>query len=561
MSAQAIPADKAGTRQVIRLPAANSAIWPLVAIAVLLAMQFSMVFTRAINWDEYSYFREVAWFVQGDLGRPLQTFHVRLFAWLPGLFSTSTDHIVAARVVMFCCELVTLASIVAIARRFGSMQAALLAALAYISAGFVMQHGMSFRVDPIATALLCASLAIIARARMGTLAIAGFAVLAGMAAMVTVKVILYLPAFAGIALWRWQQDKWSLSYLKRLVVAAVAAVVAFAVFYALHAQGVTTDAGVGGSTQKVVDSAAGWSFFLGIPPYWKMALKAGLTAPVLALSAAILPVWIWRSKTMGMQRIALLGLWLPIVSLLFYTNTAAYFYVFIFAPLAIACTPVLDLATRRYSVQLLALVMLVCGSGIWLLEDRATIDRQRQLETNVQQVFAEPVAYFDHNYMLGGWLKVNDFLTPWGLDYYRRRGTLAYREAMEERPVPLFLANHTLLQETITGQRDDLFFPADLAALRENYIEFSWPIWVAGKDFSGRHGTFDEEFLVPGPYTIAGGEIVIDGTRHANGNVVTIERGLHRVELAAEEAVKLVWGDHLQSPANPLEPGDLYVEF
>lgn len=552
-----------GQEQDVAPPAIEtpSIAWPAAALAILLALQFTLVFTRAINWDEYSYFREVAFFADGQLSRPLQTIHTRLFAWLPGLFETSTDHIVAARIFMFGCELITVICLVVIARRFASLQAAAFIALAYISAGYVLHLGTSFRVDPLVTAFLCAALAVLAAARLNLLAIIGFGLLAGLAAMVSVKAVLYFPAFAGIAIWRWQQSAWSCAELARLALSAAAALVSFGVIYAFHSQGVTSDSGATGSAQKVVNTAGNWAFFFGIPPYWQMALKAALTAPVLAIMIAIMPAFLWRSNLSAIRKIALLGCWLPITSIFFYTNTAAYFYVFILAPVAIACAPVMETAIERYSARMLALVLLTIGCGIWLLEDRSMIDRQRQLENNVHEVFAEPVPYFDHNYMLGGWPKMNNFLTPWGIDAYHRNSRPAYRDAMEERVIPLYLANYPLLEESIAGERDDLFFAEDLAALRSNYVEFSWPIWVAGKDFSARTGSFSEEFLVPGLYTVEGGDIEIDGKMQLDGSTSQIERGLHQITIRESQAIKLIWGDHLIRPSQPLERGELYVEF
>ena len=100
MTTQAIPADLGDTGQATRLPAASSTVWPLAAIGLLLAMQLSMVFTRAVNWDEFWFYYHVADFGRGVLAQPLQSLHVRLFAWLPGLPGSGVDKVVTARLVM-----------------------------------------------------------------------------------------------------------------------------------------------------------------------------------------------------------------------------------------------------------------------------------------------------------------------------------------------------------------------------------------------------------------------------------------------------------------------------
>ncbi|WAT18759.1 hypothetical protein OZN62_04100 [Aurantiacibacter sp. MUD11] len=539
----------------------DSAIWPLAALVLLLVLQFTLVFTRAINWDEYSYFRGVAWLADGRLDRPLQSIHTRLFAWLPGMFSTSTDHIVAARVAMFGFELVTLASIFAIAQRFSDNRTAAFALLAYVSAGFVLQHGTSFRVDPIATALLCSALAILVLSPLRLLHILGFGALAGLAPMVSIKVVLYAPAFAGLAYWRASRSGWQAAEMVRIAACGLAAALAFGAIYWLHSQGVTGDDSPVAASSEVLGRSRSWAFFLGVPPYWQMIIKALLTAPLMAAIILLLPFVVRKAGLDTVTKVALLGLWLPVLCLLFYTNTAGYFYVFLFAPLAIAGIPVLRLAIERFSSRNLALALLAMGSLIWLTEDRSIIERQRQVESNVQQIFPEPVAYFDHNYMLGGWPKGNGLLTPWGLELYRLNKVPQYRMAMEEQPIPLFLANYPDLEQVITGERDDLFLREDIEALRNNYVEFAWPVWIAGKNYAGQQSEFTDEFLVPGTYTVEEGPIGIDGVSYETGDTLEITRGTHAILVQEGTTARLVWGANLARPAVPIAPGPLYTDF
>ncbi len=539
----------------------DSTIWPLAGVALLLVLQFTLVFTRAINWDEYSYFRGVAWLADGQSLRPLQSIHTRLFFWLPGLFTTSTDHIVASRTVMFACELVTLASIFAVARRFSDNCTAAFAMLAYISAGFVLQHGTSFRVDPIATALLCSALAILALSRLRPLHILAFGALTGLAPMVSIKVVLYAPAFLGVAFLRLSEGGWQRGQLMRLASCGVAALLFFGAIYWLHAQGVTGETSATAASAEVLARSRSWAFFLGVPPYWRMMGKAFLTAPMMAAIILCLPFAIGKAQITKAGKVALIGLWLPVLSLLFYTNTAAYFYVFLFAPLAMAGAPVLQIAIHRYSSRNLALLMLAAASFIWMIEDRGMIERQRQVERNVHQIFSGPVAYFDHNYMLGGWPKGNGLMTPWGIALYQIEGVPAFRMAMEEETIPLFLANYPDLEHAITGESPSFFLPEDIEALRNNYIEFSWPIWIAGKTYdSPQSGTVDE-FLVPGTYTVEEGPIGVDGVMHDVGTTLEISRGAHIIDIEDGGTAKLVWGDRLSRPVVPIASGPLYTDF
>lgn len=535
--------------------------WPLAAMTALLAAQFTLVFTRAINWDEYHYFYEVARFADGELIRPLQTLHTRLFFWLPGRFNTSVDHIVVARIFMFGFELITLLSIYLVAGRFTERNLALFAPLLYLSAGFVFQHGTSFRVDPMVTSGAMAALAILARSRLRLFDVAMFGACVGFAAMVSIKIVLLAPAFAGLALARWQSDGWERRCLLRLALCAFAALAAFAILFLWHGSAVTLSSGANDAAATVLSNSSNWIFFVGIPPYWAMALKSAFISLFLYAALAATPFLVLQKSVSLQAKFGLLGLWLPILSIAFYTNTAAYFYVFILAPVATSCVVALQWAIRRYSHAFVAVALLANGMAMMALENRSIIDRQRQLERNVYEVFPSPIAYFDNNGMLGSWEKKNNFATSWGLTKYRSAGVPAYRDAMEQETIPLFLANRINLFEAISGLNDNVLLEEDNRVLRENYVEHAWLIWVAGKSYNQGRSVFEDEFLVPGTYTVDQGTVLIDGTRYGEGATLDISRGIHQIELLDDLEVRLIWGDHLPNPSVALTPGPLYTDF
>ncbi|MFB0613274.1 ArnT family glycosyltransferase [Aurantiacibacter poecillastricola] len=543
-----------------RLPDTNSALWPMCALAILAVLQFSMVFTRAINWDEYFYFHEVAAFAQGQLDRPLQTLHTRLFAWLPGLFATSTDHIVAARVIMFACELVSIAAIALCARKFADWPVAILCGLLYLSAGYVLQHGFSFRSDPLATALLMSALFILVRTNLTALWIIVFGICLGLAGLVTMKSVLYAPAFIGVGLMRLMEAPRVIPELCRLLLAVAATCASFALVYLIQLASVTGTYQTAAASQAMVESSASWIFHVGIPPYWQMAVKAAATAPIFSLLVLATPAIVWKMKDSQGRKLALVGLWLPVLTPFFYVNTAAYFYAFMLAPVAVACAPALQLSLARWNGAVLTGAIAVIGLATWLHEDRRVIDRQRQLETNVQEIFARPVSYFDQNFMLGAWPQANGFMTPWGMHVYRVAGKARYSDALDAGTVPLLLANSRDLQELMAGTNDGLLLPEDTAALRETYVEFSPYIWLAGKDIPAA-GETTYRVRVPGPYTVHGDVIVIDGTRHEKGESIELERGTVTLANPGRTPTRLVYGDRLPEPSDPVESGPLYVLF
>ena len=548
---------------------ANSATWPVLCLVLLLGLQATMIFTRAINWDEFFYYMEVEAFARGELARPLQTFHVRLFAWLPALEGNGVQHIVAARIAMFACELVTLFCIAGLARRFTDAAGALLAALCYLSAGYVLQHGFSFRVDPLATAALMGALTFLALGRLGPGTIAGFGLCAALAGMITIKAVLFAPAFAGIGWLRWSEHRLSGDAALRLAGCIVAALGFFALAYWWHAQGVSApEPGAAlqranQASQSVLSTSQGSLFFLGVPPYWQMMIKAASLALPFTGLIALVPYAIARDGRPAAVRIALAGVWLPILTLLFYRNTAPYYYAFVLAPVAVGCTAAVTLARKRVSVAALALVLTGLAVLVFAKEDRTTLQRQSALVSTVDGLFAgeDPVNYFDHNGMLGSFPKANGFMTPWGQEQYYASGQPAFLRAMETRVVPLLLENDPLLSEALIDPGQEVLLAEDAAALRENFLRYWGPVWVAGVALPSGDFAQARRFLVPGRYRIEGGAIIIDEALYRPGEIASITRGKHRVESSGVGAKRLIWADVRPRPVVPPSDGPLWVGF
>ena len=122
-------------------PARDHSWLALIALAVIAMVQVHFALTRTINWDEFFFYGQIVDFTQGEALRPLQTLHVQLFQWIPGIASTGVDGIVIGRLFMLACALVTAASIALIAGKFARREYALAAALIWLTAGFTMQHG------------------------------------------------------------------------------------------------------------------------------------------------------------------------------------------------------------------------------------------------------------------------------------------------------------------------------------------------------------------------------------------------------------------------------------
>ena len=530
--------------------------WPALALALLLAAQFTMVFTRAVNWDEFWFYYHVDEFAKGRLAEPLQSLHVRLFAWLPALSGSSVTKVVIARLTMFACELATLAAIYRIARRFAPQAEALICALLYVSAGYVLQHGFSFRTDPMITAALMWSMAILVKERLGWWQLGAAAFLLAIALMISIKIVLYLPAFAGIAWLRWREDGGGWRVPVSLTAMLIATLAFASGIYLWHSQalsGEATPAGMAGS-------AARWMFFLGVPPYWAMIVKSAMFSPILLILAIMTPFLLFRSQRPTRERIALAGLWVIVLTPAFYTNTAGYFYVFMLAPVAAGCALAVCRATQRYHAMGVSIAILAVGMGIFALEDRSTIARQYALVDVMERTFPEGTAYFDHNGMVPHLQKANYLMTPSAVSNYRASGRNSFREAMEQRPVPVVLGNWPHMIDTLEGKDDTLLLPGDLAAWRENYIAFWGPIFIAGKLLDAGETRDDEEFLVPGRYSVLDAPVVMDGRAFQPGDVLQIERGFHDLH-APRGAARLQWGERLAPPVEDYKDEPIYVGF
>lgn len=474
------------------------------ALLVVLALQIPLVLYRAVNWDEFWHYSLTVLAAQGQLDQPLQTFFTRAFMWVPGLPGNAVDHVVLIRLFMLGCELVTLGCITAIAARFSDRTTGLLCALSYLAAGYVLQHGTSFRFDPQATALLMASLwVLICRpANMRWLVIAG--VMGGFAGLITIKAVLYAPAFAGVFWLRWSESGRDRGYLKAVAAMVAAAGVTFAVAYTLHAHGIVEASGRG--VKDIVGASAEKMFSLTSHPYWRHNLKGAILAPVTTLLVLAVPFALLRRDRPAAERIALAGLWLPLTTLGFYHNTAPYYHVFMLAPVAASASAIIPLVTRRYGALLLALCLVAGAVTNVVREEVGTLDKQRQLVAAANAIFGAPVSYFDSCAMLGQFPKANGFMTPWGTERYLRGELPSLEQIQRERVVPLVVDDDTMFADALEtdGPVAD-FLPSDLAMLRQTYRHFWGPYWIAGFEIARSGQVQTITVRVPGPYTVGAG--------------------------------------------------------
>jgi hypothetical protein len=564
-SAAALPERMIATVPSQAVPAGNPASSERVALrtvagaaCLMLIAHLWVALTRSINWDEFHYFDLIRRYAAGTLDAPLQTFHVHLFSWLLELPFEPTAQVRGGRLVMLACLGGAALATYGIAARFASRPAAALVALAWLTGGFVVWHGTAFRTDPMATVLLMASLWLLAcRALTARNALVAGA-LAGLAALITIKSGLYAPAFAAIAMLRWDQDG-QRAVIRSAAVTALSALTTFAVLYQWHAgQLIAAPPNAG-----MADTQSAWStvFSEGILPRADALWTQIKLAPHISFLIAFAPLAWWFARFDRSRMLVMIGLTLPLVTVLIYRNAYPYFYVFVLPTVLVATAPAIELIVRRISATGFGLLLTLLGIGLATAGPRGTLDGQRQTIAAAKQLFPQPVTYIDFAGSLGSQNRATDFmLSGWGLKNYHARGIPELRQIMLHKTVPLLVVNHPVLDAAMAGERpNERLMDADAAALRGNYIPHWGRLYVAGKVFSPGADPIEAEFLVPGPYTLEGAALELDGKAYRPGDIISLDRGFHRIGGSREVQATLRWGKNLPWPAEaplPVPPFD-----
>lgn len=513
-------------------------------VLLLLVLHLSTALQRAINWDEYYHYSLLEVFARGEYVQPLQTLYVRAFAWVTDIPGSEIDHIIVVRLFMFGCLAVTALSIAGIVTSLSSRTTGLICAACYLSAGLVLHHGTAFRTDIMTAALLSAALWLLATSRLSWKSISLMGFLVGIAGMVTIKAILWLPAFAGMGLIRWHSEGWKPLLLARLLFATVMAGLTFVAVYFFHSESVAPIPDTAAGT--LINSASRRMF---VVPYFEKApviLTAAFTALPLAILVIALPFVLLKSHQAPARKLGVLGLWGLVLVPLVYVNSYPYFYTFILPPLAVSIYLAVDAGLKRYSAVGIAIVLGFNGVLNWAVDERGILQNQRLVLDVIKQTIPGPVTYFDCCASIATWPNGNGFRTAWGVDQYLAAGRPAFRARMEAEPVPLLIAGGWARQAFQKSGRIDDFLPEDAHALRETYVQFWGPLYLAGVQL----GPFQQKAwsaLVPGAYTVRG-SLTIDGVQFADGDVLNVERGTMAIQETSGAPALLIWGRQIEKP-------------
>ena len=529
------------------------------AIIGAFAILVVLAWIRNVNWDEFYYLSQVHDHLNDRLDRPLQTFHVHFFGWLAAVPGHEMIQISVARLVITIMLGITAVSIWQIARIVTGQnrQAAGIAVVAFLTSGYVLAHGASFRTDPIASALLMSALAILMTARLAWWQVTCVALLGALAVLVTIKSALYAPALLGALLWR-MSDK---AALFKMVCALVLSICFATGLYLCHATGV--QAAPASDAAAITENAVKTTLL-------DAGLAPRLNEAILWLMLSVAPVALALFgivKGQGAKLICTLLLFaLPLVlSVIFYRNAFAYFFPFIVPPLMVAVAVGVDRLTSVARLNTFLVLMLL--SGAWQasmsLSERAT--DQRLTIAEVHRLFPEPVAYIDQNAMISSFPRDVFFMSSWGTARYRAAGQPVMADLIARQSPPLLLATRDNLRQAMTAavvdDRQNFLLPEDQRILRDTYVHYAGAIWLAGKQLTLGSVPVRVSMPISGAYRVESSDLLhVNGVAVQNGDVLDIHEDVI-VQGTQGTDVTLIWDTGAKATQNTLSSDEHYAGF
>jgi hypothetical protein len=517
-----------------------------------------------IHWDEFYYLSFIHDFQRGVLSTRLQTFHVHLFYWLTTLSLDEIGQVITGRLVMGFLGIGTAGLLYWIARHFMDRPAALFGVFVYVSSPTVIEHGASFRVDPLITFLVLAAVALILRAPRHWVTSLGSGIILALAALLTIKAVFFI-GMAGLLIlylvYRQPGRPWGAA-LCHGALFGTALVASAGVLYFGHTSTLTAapDTAVGtylqGTATKVLLEE-------GLLPRWKeviLVLAANVLLCLMALDGARIA---WRRRQKSWVPIVLA---LPLLTLLFYRNAYAYFFVLLLPAAAIlaglsfekhrAALGRKTTPARRRAVIAFCLaqcVVLIAGNARYLAD---TMAGQRTTLAAIHEIFTKPVAYVDGYGVIASFPRVGFFMSSWGMDQYRAGGRPVFGDIIAAAQPPLLLADsvplyHSLFQEVETAPIWHLL-DEDRAFLQDNYVQHWGLVFVAGKDLRPEGPNIDTAFdvAIAGDYRVEATESIwLDGAITRPGAIVTLTTGPHFFRSETTEPVTLRWAAAAPAPA------------
>ena len=556
-----VPVPTAGAGVPTRASELISADTVRVSLIVLLIASFAVivlgVFRQAVDGDEYIFMTGIHRAANGEPVGLLQTLYVHLFAWLPSVGQSEISQFQIGRLIYVVLWAGSLTLLYRLGRRLLDPIGALAGVVLFALCSYSIASAASFRIDGFILPILLSVALLLLNPITGRVAAAG--ALSGLAVALTIKAVLWAPAFIGVlAVGLWDQQY----RLRPILAGALAGTVTFAGIMLVHSRLISTHLADIPTTVVSGSSNAGRYMLLnGFFPQWQFLQRAVLENPgtwILIAIGLFLALTGLRQPQSRRNSLILLLLALPILSVTFYKNAFPYAYLVLLPTTCLLAGQAVskfmasgEQTKRIFVMGCLGVAAMPMGSFAWEYRNDGQ-GRQKGMVTAVHELFPEPVPYIDMSGMIASFPRPRLNITWFGLDSYRRAGVPMLSNYIHRNKPPLLIVNTKVLQvwdEEVLESLESRLLPADEETIRATYAHYWDQIHLAGRQWrdlaAGERLSFD--IVVPGDHTlIASAPVIVDGDTYSPGSTVRLAKGSHRLQTtSAEPDLRILWGTGL----------------
>jgi hypothetical protein len=538
------------------------------------AGQVLSVFHRNVNWDEFFFLANIYRVANGHAVGFLQMPYTHLFGLLMRIGGDEITQVTLARLLYLVVWAGSLALLYRLARRLLDPLGAFASVVLFALFSYSVTHAVSFRIDGLLLPVLLSIALLLTQPTTARVAAAG--ALSGVGLALTIKALLWAPAFAGVLAVELMDKR---ERVRPVLVGAIAGALAFGGIMLVHHWLLSgaDDQAPGVSMQSLLSSG----FYLlvedGVLPRSEVLARSilqNLMTWVLVVVGLALTVADLRLNRARRNALRLLALALPIVSVAFYANAWPYTYLILMPTVCLlgglAFSRLVGPGGGRRSVAAavcLATVAMPLAVSAWTLR----IDQQKpqkQILSVVHALFREPVPYIDRGGMISSFPRQPIFMSRWGMKNYHKAGVPVLAGFVRNAHPPLLIVNTPALDvwhESATGglHPRSRLLAEDTEALRATYAPYWGPIYLAGRHWRDLPGgeNMNFEILIPGDYTlIAEHSIRVNGRLYAPGATLTLGTGPHALQtVLAESDLRLLWGRVTTIPEEEPSPLPIYT--
>jgi len=545
----------------------------LFAILAFLLLRGVLIFRMNVDIDEFSFLSTIFSYLRGELAWPYFTFHVHLFSWLPSVPGDEITWILTGRSVMYLLSVGTSIFLYLTAKLFYHRVGALFSVLSYLSFSNVIEHGTSFRFDPICVFLFILALYLLLRENGSTLGDIVSGLLISVSLVCSLKSVFYVLTIAAFFVVRYLASNDRSSVARKASVHLSMVLAGSLVLFLAHSYSLSASRfpGQGNYLKRLATSGILFGEFFPNRFYVYQAFRENIvTIFFMGIGLLYAVLGVIRRKD-AEKNLVLATFLIPVSTLSFYMFSYPYYYNDILVPSILLSGYVPSKAAEKYRERgsmLLLVGLVVCYLSVIVtaighyhrnLPDR--MSSQKSIVEAVHKIFPSPVPYIDRCLMISSFPMAGIQMTTWDLDAYRGNARPIMRQILAGKHPVFLLANTVVLDLSKpwgTRPRFFRFSPLlreDFSTLQENYIRHWGILYVAGKRFLFPEGGTEKPFemLIPGVYTVeADKEVWIDGKRYLPGARVSLETGDHRIGTnGTEMEVAIRWGEDLYRPPYP----------